>query len=194
MLTKLIQVVLLLCFTIHCCSAKVSSIVVFGDSYSGKVNCRGVGREGWAQEVLILLPLKIDVGNGQLSSNGPLWSQDLAVGWNASLYSFAFSGATCDRSLYHAKTSNNGSSSSSASAPPSIVDQLEMYYKQQLGLTPEDTIYAFWVGHTDIYDMVQANNKGIVIVLRLSCHFTLSCLFARLRCSCRLHHSANGKQ
>ncbi|KAI8333468.1 GDSL-like Lipase/Acylhydrolase-domain-containing protein [Chlamydoabsidia padenii] len=123
----LIQIALIFCFTVKCCLAKVSNIVVFGDSYS-------------------------DVGNGQLSSNGPLWSQDLAVGWNASLYSFAFSGATCDRTLYH-------HDKSSTSAPPSIIDQVEMYYNQQLDLVPEDTIYAFWVGYTDIYNMVQANNK-----------------------------------
>ncbi|KAI8098474.1 GDSL-like Lipase/Acylhydrolase-domain-containing protein [Halteromyces radiatus] len=121
--------IFLLSCWISLCLAKINNIVVFGDSYS-------------------------DLGNRQLSSNGPLWSQHLAIGWNASLYSFAFSGATCDQSLY--QQSNNTTAPSS----PSIVDQLEIYYQQQLNLKPEDTIYAFWVGYNDIYNMLQTNDQN----------------------------------
>lgn len=88
----------------------------------------------------------VDVGNRWQSSNGPGWSQDLAAGWNASLYSFAFSGATCDQSV-------NGT--------PSIVDQVEMYYHQHLDLPPEETVYAFWIGHDDIHEAIQANKSGM---------------------------------
>ncbi|SAL98343.1 hypothetical protein [Absidia glauca] len=109
------------CLYLSGCVAKVSNLVVFGDSYS-------------------------DVGNRWQSSNGPGWSQDLAAGWNASLYSFAFSGATCDRSV-------NGT--------PSIIDQVEMYYHQHLDLPPEETVYAFWVGHDDIHEAIQANKSGM---------------------------------
>jgi hypothetical protein len=45
MLTKLIQIVVFLCFSISCCLAKVSNIVVFGDSYSGKEQLSGEGKE-----------------------------------------------------------------------------------------------------------------------------------------------------
>lgn len=83
----------------------------------------------------------IDVGNLQRLSNGPFWSEDLAVGWNASLYSFAFDGAVCDNGLFN---------DTSDDALPSIVDQIEMYYNQQLNLEPSETVYAFWVGLNDI--------------------------------------------
>ncbi|CAO3599850.1 unnamed protein product [Absidia cylindrospora] len=102
---------------------------------------------------IFFLLSSIHVGNRQQSSNGPVWSQDLAVGWNASLYSFAFNGATCDQST-HSDTINT-----SSITPPTIVDQIEMYYQQKLKLAPEDTIYAFWVGYTDIHNMVQKNSE-----------------------------------
>ncbi|KAJ8663841.1 hypothetical protein O0I10_000115 [Lichtheimia ornata] len=95
----------------------VKNLVVFGDSYA-------------------------DVGNLQRLSNGPFWSEDLAVGWNASLYSFAFDGAVCDNALFNDTSDDD--------ALPSIVDQIEMYYNQQLNLEPSETVYAFWVGLNDI--------------------------------------------
>ncbi|ORZ24592.1 GDSL-like Lipase/Acylhydrolase-domain-containing protein [Absidia repens] len=128
MIVSLKQLLFIFCILANCCLAKISNIVVFGDSYS-------------------------DVGNRQQSSNGPVWSQDLAVGWNASLYSFAFNGATCDRSTHQ------GSRNTSSITPPTIVDQIEIYYQQKLKLAPEDTIYAFWVGYTDIHNMVQTNSE-----------------------------------
>lgn len=98
----------------------INNIVVFGDSYS-------------------------DAGNNQRLTNGPLWSEDLAVGWNASLYSFAFSGAVCDNDMY-AKHNDY---------IPSITDQVEMYYKENLNLNTEETAIGFWVGLNDIYNIFE---------------------------------------
>ena len=83
----------------------------------------------------------IDVGNLQRLSNGPFWSENLAVGWDASIYSFAYNGAVCDNDLFASDTSN---------AMPSIKDQIEMYYNEQLNLEPNETVYAFWVGLNDM--------------------------------------------
>ena len=96
----------------------VKNIVVFGDSFS-------------------------DVGNKQRMTNGPVWSEYLAVGWNASLYSFAFSGAVCDNAMY--KTEKN------QEFIPSITDQVEMYYNQHLALPSEETVFIIWVGVNDVY-------------------------------------------
>lgn len=99
----------------------IKNIVVFGDSYS-------------------------DVGNKQRLSNGPLWNEHLAVGWQASLYSFAFSGAVCDNDMYKQQEE---------SYIPSIVDQVEMYYHQNISLKPEETAVIFWVGVNDIYKIFE---------------------------------------
>ncbi|KAF7724542.1 hypothetical protein EC973_000919 [Apophysomyces ossiformis] len=90
-----------------------------------------------------------DVGNAGRSTNGPLWSENLAVGWNASLYNFAFDGAVCDHDLY--KVSND--------TIPSIKDQIEIYYRQELQLTPAETVYAIWVGMNDIERAFQDQNR-----------------------------------
>ncbi|KAI9487226.1 MAG: GDSL-like Lipase/Acylhydrolase-domain-containing protein [Benjaminiella poitrasii] len=102
----------------------IKNIVVFGDSYS-------------------------DVGNGQRLTNGPLWSEHLAVGWNASLYSFAFSGAVCNNDMY-----------SDQNDIPSIVDQVEIYYKQHLDLNKDETVFIFWVGVNDIYKIFEENKSS----------------------------------
>lgn len=102
----------------------INNIVVFGDSYS-------------------------DIGNKQRLTNGPLWSEDLAVGWNASLYSFAFSGAVCNNDIYSKETT----------FIPSITDQVEMYYNQNLDLIPEETAFIFWVGVNDVYKIFE-NQKS----------------------------------
>lgn len=112
----------------------IKNIVVFGDSYS-------------------------DVGNKQRLTNGPLWSEHLAVGWNASLYSFAFSGAVCENDMYLKQ-------SSSESFIPSIVDQVEMFYKQNLQLNMDETAIVFWVGVNDVYKIFE-KNKGTYIRIRL---------------------------
>ncbi|ORX45907.1 hypothetical protein DM01DRAFT_1339863 [Hesseltinella vesiculosa] len=112
-------------------SALVKNIVVFGDDYS-------------------------DVGTGHRYSNGPLWSQQLAVGWDASLHSFAFSGSVCN-----------------ASSSVSIVDQAEMYYQQHLELDPQYTIYAFWVGHADVQAKMLANDTNY--------EDTLDCIMDQMR-------------
>lgn len=101
-------------------SEVINNIVVFGDSYS-------------------------DVGNNQRLTNGPLWSEDLAVGWEASLYSFAFSGAVCNNTLYPEQDK----------FIPSVTDQVEMYYNQQLNLDNEETAIIFWVGVNDIYQIFE---------------------------------------
>ncbi|KAI9362316.1 GDSL-like Lipase/Acylhydrolase-domain-containing protein [Pilaira anomala] len=100
----------------------INNIVVFGDSYS-------------------------DVGNSQRLTNGPVWSEDLAVGWNASLYSFAFSGAVCNNSYYEPQLP----------FIPSVTDQVEMYYKQDLNLNVEETAIIFWIGINDIFQIFQNN-------------------------------------
>lgn len=102
----------------------INNIVVFGDSYS-------------------------DTGNKQRLTNGPLWSEDLAVGWNASLYSFAFSGAVCNNDMYPKQKEGY---------IPSITDQVEMYYNQKLNLNTEETAIVFWVGLNDIYNIFE---KGV---------------------------------
>jgi hypothetical protein len=107
----------------------IKNIVVFGDSYS-------------------------DVGNKQRLTNGPLWSEHLAVGWNASLYSFAFSGAVCDNGMYPEQPS-------SESYIPSIIDQVEMYYKQNLQLNMKETAIVFWVGVNDVYKVFEKNEGNL---------------------------------
>ncbi|KAI8876573.1 carbohydrate esterase family 16 protein, partial [Backusella circina FSU 941] len=102
----------------------VNNIVVFGDSYS-------------------------DTGNHQRLTNGPLWNENLAVGWNASLYNFAFSGAVCNNTMYEKEDTVH--------YIPSIVDQVEMYYKQNLKLNPEETVIIFWVGVNDIHKIFEKN-------------------------------------
>ncbi|KAI8060334.1 hypothetical protein BC940DRAFT_312119 [Gongronella butleri] len=115
-------------------AAVIKDIVVFGDDYS-------------------------DVGSGQKYTNGPLWSQQLAVGWEATLHSFAYSGSVCNGTL--------GKSLSS------IVDQTESYYHKELSLDPQSTIYAFWAGHQDLRAMVDAGNDDYSLVV--------DCLMDQLR-------------
>ncbi|OBZ83967.1 hypothetical protein A0J61_07985 [Choanephora cucurbitarum] len=79
---------------------------------------------------------------GDFNPDHPNWSEYLALGWNASLYSFAFSGSVCDHNLY-----------GSTSDIPSLKDQLEAYYTLRLNLKPEETVYAFWIGTQDVLDM-----------------------------------------
>ncbi|KAI8072733.1 GDSL-like Lipase/Acylhydrolase-domain-containing protein [Gongronella butleri] len=103
----------------------ISNLVVFGDSYS-------------------------DVGNFQRWTNGPVWSEHVAAAWNASLHSFAYSGAVCDNALYPNNTSIYYTT-------PSIMDQVEFYYTQHLNMDPSDTVYAFWVGVNDVHQMFKEN-------------------------------------
>ncbi|KAI8076785.1 uncharacterized protein BX664DRAFT_47045 [Halteromyces radiatus] len=98
---------------------KVKNLVVFGDSYS-------------------------DVGNFQRWTNGPVWSEHVTAGWNASLHSFAYSGAVCDNALFPNNTSTYYNT-------PSIQDQVEFYYQQHMNLDPSETVFAFWVGVNDIH-------------------------------------------
>jgi hypothetical protein len=66
----------------------------------------------------------------------------LALGWNQSLHSFAYSGAVCDNDLFL---------DNSDRATPSIRDQMEYYYQQQ-DLAPDaETVFAFSVGVSDIH-------------------------------------------
>ncbi|KAG2181919.1 hypothetical protein INT43_006844 [Umbelopsis isabellina] len=94
----------------------IKNLVVFGDSYS-------------------------DQGNLMRQTNGPVWVENVAYAWNASVYNFAFGGATCDSDLYALDRSDMS---------PSIRDQIEIYYDQKLNLKPEETVYAIWVGINDI--------------------------------------------
>ncbi|KAL1932510.1 hypothetical protein VTP01DRAFT_8188 [Rhizomucor pusillus] len=100
----------------------IENLVVFGDSFS-------------------------DVGNFQRWTNGPVWSEDVAVGWNTSLYSFAYTGAACDNALFP--------NISQSDLMPSIRDQMELYYRLDLNLDPENTLFAIWVGVNDIQKTYQ---------------------------------------
>ncbi|OBZ85084.1 Thermolabile hemolysin [Choanephora cucurbitarum] len=108
----------------------VNQIVVFGDSYS-------------------------DVGNKQRLSNGPLWSEHLAAGWNASHYNFAFSGAVCNNTMYAKQPL-------SEHYIPSIVDQVEMYYRQNYSFHQE-TAVSFWVGVSDVYKILETHEDPDII-------------------------------
>lgn len=105
----------------------INNIVVFGDSYS-------------------------DVGNKQRLTNGPLWSEDLAVGWNASLYSFAFSGSVCNNDMYPAQKG--------ADYIPSITDQVEMFYNERLNLNSTETVFIYWVGVNDVYKIFENEDNA----------------------------------
>ncbi|KAI7862568.1 GDSL-like Lipase/Acylhydrolase-domain-containing protein [Spinellus fusiger] len=101
-----------------CWAQKIKHLVVFGDSNA-------------------------DTGNFQRWTNGPLWSEHVAVGWNATLDSFAYTGATCDRARFSNVMRFDDS--------PSVKDQIEMYYRQPLSYVSSETVYAIWVGSSDIY-------------------------------------------
>ncbi|KAI8390348.1 hypothetical protein BD560DRAFT_380697 [Blakeslea trispora] len=77
-------------------------------------------------------------------SDHPNWSEYLALGWNASLYSFAASGSICS-TVYR----------SNETTRPSLKDQLEAYYTLHLDLKPEETVYAFWIGTQDVIDLAK---------------------------------------
>ncbi|RUP48917.1 hypothetical protein BC936DRAFT_143651 [Jimgerdemannia flammicorona] len=79
-----------------------------------------------------------DTGNVKRKTNGPIWVEDLAHAWDAQLYGFAFAGATCDNSVV--KLADR----------PAVRDQLSIYYKQNLKLDPDETVYAVWIGINDI--------------------------------------------
>jgi len=40
-----------------------------------------------------------DIGNNGIYTDNANWVQDLAYSWNASLYDFAYGGATCDNRI-----------------------------------------------------------------------------------------------
>ncbi|KAI8638497.1 hypothetical protein BD408DRAFT_422907 [Parasitella parasitica] len=107
-------------------AASIKSLVVFGDSNS-------------------------DVGNGQRWSNGPLWSEYLALGWNVSLYSFAYSGSVCDTGMFKSIAKED--------RVPSLKDQLEAYHDLNLGLNPQETVFAFWFGVQDVSEMAKRHGR-----------------------------------
>ncbi|KAF7724382.1 hypothetical protein EC973_001107 [Apophysomyces ossiformis] len=112
-------------------SQTIKNLVIFGDSYSAT-----------------------DAGNFQRWTNGPLWSEHLAVGWNASLHSFATSGAMCDNAPFSNLTDLETTSS--------VKDQVEHYYSLSLNHTVNETVFAFWVGATDIQNTfkLQGEHNG----------------------------------
>ncbi|CEP19118.1 hypothetical protein [Parasitella parasitica] len=93
----------------------------------------------------------LDVGNGQRWSNGPLWSEYLALGWNVSLYSFAYSGSVCDNGMYNSIARED--------RVPSLKDQLEAYYNLDLDLKPQETVFAFWFGIHDVSEMAKRRGR-----------------------------------
>lgn len=118
----------------------VDNLVVFGDSYSGNVF------NGQMYMNHVLIPYK-DLGNFHRWTNGPVWSENVAVAWNASLYSFAYTGSACDNELYPDVPTTD--------RMPSIRDQIELYYNLDLGLDANKTVFAIWVGITDIQKAYQ---------------------------------------
>lgn len=81
--------------------------------------------------------------------------ENVAYAWNASVYNFAFGGATCDTDLYALDRSDMS---------PSIRDQIEIYYDQKLDLKPEETVYAIWIGINDI--ALATGKKFVISVLK----------------------------
>lgn len=81
-----------------------------------------------------------------------MWSEYLAYGWDATLYSFAYSGAVCDNRIY-------GSTLNETPPPPSIKDQVEAFYKLKLDLNPEETVFGFWLGFNDIFQVTKFEGK-----------------------------------
>lgn len=129
MLKKIILILSILSITLAK-EETINNIIVFGDSYS-------------------------DVGNNQRLTNGPVWSEHLAVGWNASLYSFAFSGAVCNNDMY------SNQKQQKEEFIPSITDQVEMFYNQKTlkDLNMEETAIIFWVGVNDVYKIFENNRN-----------------------------------
>ncbi|KAI9484698.1 hypothetical protein BDB00DRAFT_878539 [Zychaea mexicana] len=115
-------IVSLLPHSLFALDSNVKNLVVFGDSYS-------------------------DLGNFHRWTNGPVWSENVAVAWNASLYSFAYTGSACDNELFP--------NVSAADQMPSIRDQIEMFYNLDLNLDPTETVFAVWVGINDIQKSYQ---------------------------------------
>lgn len=94
----------------------------------------------------------IDITNIQSkSSNGPLWSEYVTVGWNTSLYSFARSGAVCDNDIYNTNSIKTN--------VPSIKDQIEAFYNLSINLKAEETVFALWLGIQDITEMAKRRGK-----------------------------------
>lgn len=42
---------------------------------------------------------------------------------------------------------------------PSLKDQMEAYYNLKLDLKPEETVFGFWFGVQDIYEMSKRHGK-----------------------------------
>ncbi|KAI7850520.1 hypothetical protein BDC45DRAFT_572766 [Circinella umbellata] len=108
--------------TLFALESNVKNLVVFGDSYS-------------------------DLGNFHRWTNGPVWSENVAVAWNASLYSFAYTGSACDNDLFP--------NVSAADQMPSIRDQIEMFYNLDMNVDPSETVFAVYVGINDIQKSYQ---------------------------------------
>lgn len=146
MLTKLVLTLTVLSAAAAATLAKeetIKNIVVFGDSYS-------------------------DVGNHQRLTNGPVWSEHLAVGWNASLYSFAFSGAVCNNDMYP----------NDSNFIPSITDQVEMFYNQKnlRELDMEETAIIFWVGVNDVFKMFEKNGNDNTAAMEQDYQRVVDCI------------------
>ncbi|KAI9281955.1 GDSL-like Lipase/Acylhydrolase-domain-containing protein [Sporodiniella umbellata] len=127
---------LLLAFFVYTKAQTINNVVVFGDSYS-------------------------DVGNHQRLTNGPQWSENLAVAWDAALHSFAYSGAVCDNTAY--------ANQNFKQYIPSIKDQVEMYYHQNLTLNPEETVFAIWIGVNDVYKISESQNQQQALKQIVNC-------------------------
>lgn len=164
MLTKLALILTALSAAATTALAKeetIKNIVVFGDSYS-------------------------DVGNHQRLTNGPVWSEHLAVGWNASLYSFAFSGAVCNNDMY-----------SNDNFIPSITDQVEMFYSQKSlrALDMEETAIIFWIGVNDVFKMFEKNGNDDTAALEQDYQRVVDCIGTNIvslwLSALRLHEMTN---
>ncbi|GAN10432.1 GDSL lipase/acylhydrolase [Mucor ambiguus] len=156
MLTKLVLLLTLLSAAASAKEETIKNIVVFGDSYS-------------------------DVGNHQRLTNGPVWSEHLAAGWNASLYSFAFSGAVCNNDMYP----------SDDNFIPSITDQVEMFYSQKnlRDLNMEETAIIFWVGVNDVFKMFEKNGNDNMAALEQDYQRVVDCIGINVRNIRRIYAS-----
>ncbi|KAI9289384.1 GDSL-like Lipase/Acylhydrolase-domain-containing protein [Umbelopsis sp. AD052] len=104
----------------------IQNLVVFGDSYS-------------------------DIGNNGIYTDNANWAQDLAYSWNASLYDFAYGGATCDNHIEQYVDA------------VSVSQQVADYISRGEGknINASESVYAIFVGINDA-NLFNASNTQAV--------------------------------
>jgi hypothetical protein len=80
-----------------------------------------------------------DIGNNGIYTDNANWAQDLAYSWNASLYDFAYGGATCDNHIEQYVDA------------VSVSQQVADYISRNEGknMNASESIYAIFIGIND---------------------------------------------